>query len=130
MKKIIILLVVSLSVFICSCSKDDDSKVRSEKSITGHYTKPFLNTNPVIVKEHLLKIADNVVETKRKGYYKLTCTTRASKANMFSSLSYEFTTVDLDFKGLNFSYKFDEKKKLTKADKDVLVAYLKKQILK
>lgn len=136
MKKIIVLLALGLSVFMFSCSKDDDPEPKPKvvepipvPVVNEIYLMPFLSTNPIIVKEHLLKISDNVVETKGKGYYKLTCSPKESKVNMFSSLSYEFTTVDLDFKGLKFSYKFDEKKKLTKADKDVLVAYLKKQIL-
>jgi hypothetical protein len=128
MKKIIILLVLGLSIFASSCSKDDDSKPSS--GLTGDYVMPFLDTNPILVKDHLLKISDKVVEVKRKGYYKLTCTPKASKVNMFTSLSYEFTTEDLDFRGLNFSYKFDETLKLNKADKDQVIAYLKTQILR
>lgn len=137
MKKIIILLALGLSIFASSCSKDDDPETKPKTTkpvvvpvVTQSYAMPFLHTNPIIIKDSLLKISDNVVETKRKGYYKLTCTPKASKVNMFSSLSYEFTTEDLDFKGLNFSYKFDKTLKLTQADKDKVVAYLKTQILR
>ncbi|MGB5988811.1 MAG: hypothetical protein WBG43_03600 [Marinifilaceae bacterium] len=137
MKKIIILLALGLSIFASSCSKDDDPEQKPKTTkpavvpttVKG-YAMPFLHTSPIIIKDFLLKISDNVVETKRKGYYKLTCAPKASNVNMFSSLTYEFTTEELDFKGLNFSYKFDKALNLTQADKDKVIAYLKTQILR
>jgi hypothetical protein len=136
MKKLFIIFIVT-SIFVTSCTEEIDITseaivpVPEAASISMvEYTMPFLSSNKLEVKAELLKITDEIVETKHKNYYKVTCIPTKSETNMFSSLSYEYSLNEFDFRELNFTYKLDKDLNISKENKEKLLEYLQTLVLK
>jgi len=117
MKKIIIFLILGLGI-ITSCTKDDPEPQRG-------YRMPYLSSNRIELKKHLLEITPNVVETQVGNTFTIVCKPVQSETNMFSEMIYTINYNGFELDEFTFSYKIDQSITLTEDEKVKLDNFLR-----
>jgi len=117
MKKIIIFLILGLGMMV-SCTEDDPEPQKS-------YSMPYLTSDKTELKNHLLEITPNVVETQVGNTFTIVCKPAPSETNMFSEMIYTINYKGFELDEFTFSYKIDKSITLTEDEKVKLDDFLK-----